>query len=134
MTNSEKYPKTDKDWEITRRRRSECSVLPLVLEGRWYDMIASGKKREEYRAATKYWCVRLENWDRQITATRAPVVEFRRGYARDAARMAFWCFGSLDGCVMRYFDFREKAQHPEWGEPASPHFVIPLVWRIELED
>ena len=119
---------------MTRRRRSECSVLPLVLEGRWYDMIASGKKREEYRAATKYWRVRMENWDRRTTAVRAPVVEFRRGYARDAARMAFWCLGFPVGYGMRCYDFREKAQHPTWGEPASPHFVISLGGRVELED
>lgn len=32
-------------------KRSECAILPLVLKGKWYDMIASGEKREEYRDA-----------------------------------------------------------------------------------
>ena len=126
MKNAEKYP-------MTQLRRDECSLLPLVLEGRWYDMIAAGEKTEEYRDATEYWRVRLGNWDRRTTAVRAPVVEFRRGYARDAARMAFWCIGPLNGCVMRCFSFREKAQHPEWGEPASPHFAIRFGGHVELE-
>lgn len=26
-------------------KRSECSILPLVLKGKWYDMMASGVKR-----------------------------------------------------------------------------------------
>lgn len=29
-------------------KRSQCSILPLVLRGKWYDMIAAGEKREEY--------------------------------------------------------------------------------------
>ena len=27
----------------------------------------------------------------------------------------------------------EGASHPEWGEPAAPHFVIRLGGRVELE-
>ena len=121
---------------MTRLRRDECSVLPLVLEGRWYDMIAAGEKREEYRRATVYWRIRLDNWDRRVTALRAlraPVVEFRRGYARDAARMAFWCLVFPVGYRMLCYDFREKAQHPTWGEPASPHFAIRFGGHVELE-
>lgn len=34
--------------------RSRCAVLPLVLKGKWFDMIARGEKREEYRAVTDY--------------------------------------------------------------------------------
>lgn len=34
-------------------------VLDLVLIGKWYDLIADGIKREEYRAITPYWCNRL---------------------------------------------------------------------------
>ena len=124
-----------KGWgEPVPMRRDECSVLPLVLEGRWYDMIAAGEKREEYRRATRYWCVRLENWDRRTTALREAVVEFRRGYARDASRMAFWCLGVSAGCGMRCYDFREKVLSPGWGEPVSPHFAIRLGGRVELED
>ena len=34
-------------------------ILHLVLKGKWYDMIESGEKKEEYRAFTPYWCNRL---------------------------------------------------------------------------
>lgn len=34
-------------------------TLHLVLIGKWYDMIASGEKTEEYRAITPYWCNKL---------------------------------------------------------------------------
>lgn len=34
-------------------------VLHLVLKGKWYDMIASGEKKEEYRELKPYWEKRL---------------------------------------------------------------------------
>lgn len=34
-------------------------VLDLVLKGKWYDMIASGEKREEYREIKPYWIKRI---------------------------------------------------------------------------
>ncbi len=34
-------------------------ILDLVLKGKWYDMIASGEKLEEYRDITPYWCSRI---------------------------------------------------------------------------
>lgn len=38
-------------------------VLDLVLMHKYYDMIESGKKREEYREITPYWFIRLLNYD-----------------------------------------------------------------------
>lgn len=40
---------------MIKLKRSQCSILPLVLKGKWYDMIATGEKKEEYRADTQYW-------------------------------------------------------------------------------
>lgn len=117
--------------DLIRMKRSECAVLPLVLKGKWFDMITSGEKREEYRDATDYWRRRLFNWD--MAMDRAPVVEFRHGYARDAERVAFWCMGLSTAGGMRAFAYTEGASHLEWGEPAAPHFVIRLGGRVELE-
>lgn len=36
-------------------------VLDLSLKYRWFDMIAAGEKKEEYRDITQYWCNRLLN-------------------------------------------------------------------------
>ena len=117
--------------------RSQCAILPLVLKGKWYDMIASGEKREEYRLATEYWQLRFFNWNATVTAEKPPVVEFRRGYAKNAPRMAFWCLGlETPGGLSPYafvsFDDRCKPRHPEWGEPANAHFFILLGDRVIL--
>ena len=35
------------------------NTLHLVLKKKWYDMITSGEKTEEYRTVTNYWATRL---------------------------------------------------------------------------
>ena len=117
--------------------RSHCSILPLVLKGKWFDMIASGEKREEYRLATEYWQLRFFNWNANISADTPPIVEFRRGYATNAPRMAFWCYGlETPGGLSPYAfvsaDDTYKTRHPEWGEPDNAHFVIELGGRVNL--
>ncbi len=105
-------------------RRSECSILPLVLKGKWYDMIASGEKREEYRDAKPYWNKRLcvfkweEPWNQHYW-----VVAFSRGYVKPSM---YFLVGNLRP--------RDWCGHPEWGEPETPHWVITLGDRVELED
>lgn len=49
-------------------------VLHLTLKKKWFDMIASGQKREEYREIKPYWAKRLaKNYD---------AVQFRNGYSK----------------------------------------------------
>ena len=118
---------------MKKLKRKECAVLPLVLTGRWYAMIESGAKREEYRADTPYWNKRISNWcvksldligDKGTVGD--PVVEFRLGYAKDAPRMAFCATG------LRGPDCRNHC-HVEWGEPRTPHWAIELGARVQLE-
>lgn len=123
---------------ITILDRRSCSVLSLVLTRKWYDMIARGEKREEYRLATEYWQKRLWNWNLAFTPKTTPVVEFRRGYAKNASRMAFWTMGlETAGGLMPYAfvaaDETGKVRHPEWGEPENAHFVIELGGPVELK-
>ena len=118
--------------------RSRCYILPLVLKGKWFDMIASGKKREEYRLPTLYWRKRLHNWDLKFTENTSPIVEFRRGYSANAPSMAFWCRGiETVGGLMPYAYVEsphDRCLHPEWGEPDEPHFIIQLGGRVSLLD
>jgi hypothetical protein len=121
---------------MRRFKRSECAILPLVLKGKWYEMIDRGEKREEYRDEKSYWHVRLVRWsDRQDFGMLLPVVEFRLGYAKRAPKMAFAVDGieCKNGFIVPYF-IRGAAAYPEWGEPGTPHYVIALGERVELED
>ena len=116
-------------------KRTACAILPLVLKGKWFDMIASGEKREEYRLPTLYWRKRLHNWDRKFTESTTPIVEFRRGYASDAPRMSYWVFGQPCSCGMLPFAYVEnRCLHPEWGEPTTAHFFIRLGGPVTMID
>jgi hypothetical protein len=55
-------------------------VLRLTLKRHWFDMIASGEKREEYRTAGKWILSRLEGkeYDR---------IEFKNGYGQNVPTM-----------------------------------------------
>jgi len=121
---------------MDRIKRDKCAVLSLVLTGKWYDMIAHGGKREEYRLSTKYWRTRFHNWDCRTTAERPPVVEFRLGYDSDAPRMAYWCMGLETASGMKSYAYVDKPSgkrhRPEWGEPNEPHFFIELGGSVEL--
>ena len=104
-------------------KRGECAILPLVLKRKWFDMIARGEKREEYRACTPYWAIRLSNWDN--TDATAHVVEFRLGYRSDAPRQAYIC---------NIYTSTDEARHPEWGEPNTPHYRLRLGELVMLYD
>lgn len=107
-------------------KRSECAILPLVLKGKWYRMIESGEKREEYRDDTEYWSKRISHWiDQSLHVGTECVVEFRLGYAKSAPRMAFSPRG------LRGPDNRSR-WHPEWGEPDARHWAIELGERVHL--
>lgn len=115
---------------MCRLKRSECVILPLVLKRKWFDMIDSGEKREEYRLCTDYWKTRIWNWEYKCTIKCMfhNVVEFRLGYAADAPRMAF---------IVRktFFRMRGDYMHTKWGEPTDEnHIVIALGERVKLED
>lgn len=111
-------------------KRSECAVLPLVLKGKWYSMIASGEKKEEYRESKPYWEKRIRRWRSAqslgregIGKNKLLVVGFSLGYR--AMDMFF---------LAHTIEVREDSAHPEWGEPETPHYSISLGERVELED
>ena len=42
------------------KKSPENENIKLVLKGKWYDMICSGKKKVEYRELKPYWCTRIK--------------------------------------------------------------------------
>lgn len=75
-------------------KKQKSDILHLTLKGKWYDMIASGEKREEYRDKD-YWTNRIIDQDAydgflaeddgktEVKGTLVPLrrfVCFHRGY------------------------------------------------------
>ena len=117
---------------MRKLKRSNCVVMPLVLKHKWYDMIDKGDKREEYRDDTNRYAVRFANFASRAhvyigpiwAAEKLRVVAFSKGYTKPDM---FW----LCKVVFRDAGIYE---HPEWGEPNEPHWVVKLLERVELED
>ena len=108
---------------MKKLHRKACSVLHLVLKGKWYDMIASGEKTEEYRADTPYWHRRLSDWVVDHPIDGHLVIAFSRGYRKPDL--------FVEACGLNIYPNR---QHPDWGEPEGSHYVIALKSRVELID
>lgn len=53
------------------------SDLKLVLKRKWFEMIASGEKKEEYREITPYWQTRIDNITTRICSVIGPNPHYR---------------------------------------------------------
>lgn len=85
------------------------NVLHLTLKKKWFDLIASGVKKEEYRECKPYWQTRLLN--RNFEA-----VCFRNGYGKDAPAILVEFKGIFRGLGII-----------EWGAPYMvPVYVLKL--------
>lgn len=87
-------------------------TLKLTLKKKWFDMILSGEKTEEYREIKDFWNRRLTR-EHELGGHYAlkgifktyGLVEFRNGYASDAPTMTLECKGISKGNAK-----------PEWSD------------------
>jgi len=92
------------------------NVLRLTLKKRWFDMIASGEKQEEYREIKPYWEQRLVNGKKDLILDsvqsfgnkadwkRFDAIEFINGYSPNSPRFLIECKG-----IEIYYG------HQKWG-------------------
>ena len=66
-------------------------TLHLTLTRKWFDMVKSGEKREEYRETKTYWKSRLCTRNERGVYLFKPFthVEFRNGYGKNLPYMRF---------------------------------------------
>lgn len=105
----------------TIEQRAETNTLHLVLKKKWYDMIASGEKKEEYRTGN-YWQKRLLVEPPHVNSLCELVLKFKPftkvvfhlGYTNTT--MTFKIAG---------FDFDNGKE--EWGAiPYHTYYIIKL--------
>lgn len=96
-------------------------MLTLPIKQKWFDMIESGEKKEEYRAITPYWDARFTN----VPKFRAPddgewhfLLLLRAGYRKESRTLTIECY--LDTGTGR----------PEWGaKPGEEYFRLHITWK-----
>ncbi len=92
-------------------------ILHLTLKKKWFDMIASGEKKEEYREIKPYWKTRLEGRDYDV-------ISARNGYAKDAPKL-----------VAEFMLCRISFGKKKWGgDPNNFQFVIQLGKILSIEN
>ena len=97
----------------------EMKTLHLPLKAKWYEMIESGVKTEEYREIKPYWEKRLAPCDNSnsIKGKGYTHVKFSYGYTKRT--MTFEIESITIG----------KGK-PEWGAPTEDVFIIKLGKRL----
>jgi hypothetical protein len=122
--------KTDKqifdDYDKMMARKPR--VLHLTLKKKWFDMIESGEKKEEYREVKDYWMKRLAGIKGCGTGYNFTLllgvkcihydhIVFKNGYAKDAPTITVECRG-----------IKVDSGKTKWGAPSANArvFVIKL--------
>lgn len=99
-------------------------MLTLPIKQKWFDMIVSGEKLEEYRAMTDYWRKRFvselvrQGKQRGFNGLK---VRIRAGYRKNA-----------DMAELTLSMITQGTGRPEWGaEPGVEYFVLHIK-RVEV--
>jgi hypothetical protein len=107
-------------------------VLHLTLKKKWFDMIASGEKKEEYREIKPYWAKIL--CDRHVGAIGGDLMDSHKTIAYtfkkfDAVKFASGghFHPSIQQMSIECTGIEITTGNPEWGaEPGKKYFVIKL--------
>lgn len=90
-------------------------ILTLTIKKKWYDMILSGEKKEEYREIKPFYKARFGRyfWMNSVTPK---AVRFRNGYRKDSPAL-------LAKCILRTGTGRT-----EWGaEEGKTYYVLQIL-------
>lgn len=97
--------------------------MVLVLMHKWYDMIKSGCKKQEYRTDKPYYRARLANLMKLPPQDR--FIEFRRGYTSTSMMVKFEGFIEYDGENTEQLSDLDRMR--EWGfDPAQKILILKL--------
>ena len=103
----------------------DYKMLTLPIKKKWFDMILSREKTEEYREIKPYWDIRfknslyditLENWVNPIIKFAQGTVIFKNGYQKNAPKIK--CF----------IELKQGYGKTEWGaEPKKLYYVLKIL-------
>lgn len=83
-------------------------MLTLPIKKKWFDMIVSGEKKEEYREITAYYQVRFEN----LVKNKC---QLRNGYGKNRQT------------IIINFDLNIGFGRKEWGaEPNKQYYILKI--------
>ena len=93
-------------------------MLTLPIKKKWFDMILSGEKKEEYREIKPYYTTRFQHlWQGSLIGGKAErKITFRNGYSSNSPSF-------VASCTMHV-----GTGNPEWGaEPNKKYYVLKIL-------
>lgn len=101
------------------------NTLHLTLKKEWFDLIAAGVKKEEYREVKPYWIKRLTGLNKiylspgWCSLPPCKCIEFRNGYKPDSPRV-----------VVQWLGLEVGTPNPDWfpkdGDLEENVFILKL--------
>lgn len=92
-------------------------MLTLPIKKKWFDMILSGEKQEEYREITTYYQVRFANlWKFDaFNGSAIREIRFRNGYSSNSPSFVAKC------------TLRTGTGNLKWGaEPGKKYYILKI--------
>lgn len=101
-----------------QKKMKNNDTLTLTIKKKWFDMIASGLKKEDYRELKQYWLPRLveeRNDNGNHTFRKYKYVKFVNVYSKNSTTCTLVCEGITTGIGKS-----------EWGATEDYCFIIKL--------
>lgn len=92
-------------------------ILTLPIKKKWFDVILSGEKKEEYRDDTPYYESRFDKYMGQSVQ-----VKFRNGYRKDSPSF------------IRTVSPRYGKGRPEWGAEPDKNYIVLAIQQEENDE
>lgn len=106
-------------------------TLHLPLKAKWYDMIESGVKPEEYRAKKPYWMRRICGETKDTLDCTCPHCLYWH-YCKQYKRVCFSYGYTKRRMTWEVESIRIGYGNPEWGAPEGEEvYIIKLGKRID---
>ncbi len=95
-------------------------VLRMTIKKRWFDMIAAGIKKEEYRDVKQYWIDRL-TWHEYHKKGQLELMEFFR--SKEAFRKDFDAVEFKNGYSPKSSTVTVQLKGIRWGFPKTYEWI-----------
>lgn len=99
------------------QRPRPLRVLHLTLHRKWFDRIAMGRKKREFREVTEYWVKRLT--DANYDPIPFDEIHFRNGYAKGAPWMRVKWLGMTGRAGLFAIKLGEVMETKNWEGPKA---------------
>lgn len=122
----------------TVSERTVTGMLTLPIKAKWYRMILSGEKKEEYREIKPYWTTRIENAFRVAVVNNDRIIPWEilnRSGRKPEQKIRLRCgYQRKSHSAVARVNLKIGTGRPEWGaEPGKLYYIFEILEVQEAE-